>query len=54
MMFSWLFPLSDDTIAAHLRFSRFRASEFSSLLALVTLEYVRAAPLKIGTASTII
>jgi len=54
MMFSWLFPLSDDTIAALLRFSRFRASEFSSLRAFVTLEYVRDAPLKIGTASTII
>ena len=118
VMFSWLFPLSDDTIGALLRFygpmffvwsfisfraarrdgrllsglvtgaavafttfcvfdvlnivrvnlflgeltaradwqnmmARFRASEFSNLRAFVTLEYVRDAPLKIGTASVI-
>ena len=33
--------------------ARFRASEFSNLRAFVTLEYVRDAPLKIGTASVI-
>ena len=118
VMFSWLFPLSDDTIGALLRFygpmflvwsfisfraarrdgrllsglvtgaavafatfcvfdvlnivrvnlfldaltaradwqsmmARFRASEFSNLRAFVTLEYIKDAPLKIGTASVI-
>jgi len=118
VVFSWLFPLQDDTIGALLRFygpmffvwgfasfqatrrkgrfssgvatgvvvafatfcvfdllnlirvnlfldqltgrgdwqsmmARFRASEFDSLRTFVTLEYIKGAPLKIGTASII-